>query len=177
MDTNFTRENAKGSSSDAKAELAPGEICGQLPRGFDAKSYSTRPFQITHVLHDGDKIDLGGRVLQVIATPGHTPDSIMLLDEANGLLFTGDMFYAGPIYLYRPETDLDAYVASMKKVSALAPRLQLLLPAHNVPVAGPSYLPRVVEAIEQVRSGKLKGVYQNGSWMYNFTGFSFRMRK
>src|SRR5262249_45497197 len=137
MDTNFTRENAKGSSSDAKAELAPGEICGQLPRGFDAKSYSTRPFQITHVLHDGDKVDLGGRVLQVIATPGHTPDSIMLLDEANGLLFTGDMFYAGPIYLFRPETDLDAYVASMKKVSALAPRLKLLLPAHNVPVAGP----------------------------------------
>lgn len=177
MDTDFTRTNAKGSTEDAQAELAPDQICGQLPPGFDAKQYSTKPFHISHWLHDGDKIELGGRTLQVIATPGHTPDSISLLDEKNGLLFTGDTFYPGPIFLYRPETDLDAYTASVKKLAALAPRLQLLLPAHNVPVAEPSWLPRVVEAIEQVRSGKLKGVYQNGSWIYSFTGFSFRMSK
>lgn len=177
MDTNFTRTNAKGSTEDAQAELAPDQICGQLPPGFDAKQYSTKPFHISHWLHDGDKIELGGRTLQVIATPGHTPDSISLLDEKNGLLFTGDTFYPGPIFLYRPETDLDAYTASVKKLAALVPRLQLLLPAHNVPVAEPSWLPKVVEAIEQVRSGKLKGVYQNGSWMYSFKGFSFRMSK
>jgi len=66
-----------------------------LPPGFDAKAYSTRPFQITHWLHDGDKIDLGGRTLQVIGTPGHTPDAIALLDQKNGLLFTGDTFMRG----------------------------------------------------------------------------------
>jgi len=177
MDTDFTRKNAKGSREDAQAELAPGEVCGELPSGFNAQEYSTKPFHISHWLHDGDKIELGGRALQVIATPGHTPDSISLLDEKNGLLFTGDTFYPGPIYLYRPETDLDAYTASVKKLAALAPRLQLLLPAHNVPVAEPAILARVVTAIEQVRSGKIKGVYQNGSWMYNFAGFSFRMSK
>jgi len=48
MDTDFTRINAKGSSADAQAELAPGSLCGQWPTGFDAKSYATRPFQITH---------------------------------------------------------------------------------------------------------------------------------
>ncbi|HEY6249716.1 MAG TPA: MBL fold metallo-hydrolase [Candidatus Angelobacter sp.] len=177
MDTDFTRTNAKGSRADAQAELAPGEVCGHLPPGFNPQEYSTKPFHISHWLHDGDKIDLGGRTLQVIATPGHTPDSISLLDEKNGLLFTGDTFYPGPIYLYRPETDLDAYTASVKKLAALAPRLKLLLPAHNVPVAEPGSLTQVVVAMEQVRSGKLKGVYQNGSWMYNFTGFSFRMSK
>jgi len=137
MDTDFTRSNARGSKEDAQAELAPDEICGALPPGFDAKAYSTRPFQITHWLHDGDKIDLGGRTLQVIGTPGHTPDAIALLDQKNGLLFTGDTFYAGPIYLYRPETDLDVYLASVQKLAAMAPHLQLLLPAHNVPVADP----------------------------------------
>jgi glyoxylase-like metal-dependent hydrolase (beta-lactamase superfamily II) len=177
MDTNFTRENAKGSTADAKAEIAPGEICGELPRGFDPNSYSTKPFHITHMLHDGDKIDLGGRVLQVIATPGHTPDSIMLLDEANSLLFTGDMYYPGPIYLYRPETDLDAYVASMQKVAALAPRMQLLLPSHNVPVAGPSELARVVEAMKQVRAGQIKPVANGKHWEYKFEGFSFLMKE
>ena len=177
MDTAFTRENAKGSSADAQKEIAPEELCGNLPRNFSAKIYSTRPFHITHWLHDGDKIDLDGRVLQVIATPGHTPDSLMLLDETNGLLFTGDMYYPGPIFLYRPETNLDAYTASMAKVAVLSPRLKLLLPAHNVPVAGPSDLMRVLEAMQRVRAKKVKPVAHDSRWEYKFPGFSFLMRE
>jgi glyoxylase-like metal-dependent hydrolase (beta-lactamase superfamily II) len=176
MDTAFTRDNAKGSTTDAQAELAPDQLCGPLPAGFDPKSYSTKPFQVTHWLHDGDKIDLGGRVLEIKASPGHTPDSIALLDADNGLLFTGDTYYPGPIFLYRPETDLDAYVASLKKLAAL-PHVQLLLPAHNVPVADPSDLTWVLAAIVQVRSGKLSPVPRDGKWEYKFAGFSFLMKK
>jgi glyoxylase-like metal-dependent hydrolase (beta-lactamase superfamily II) len=176
MDTDFTRTNARGSKEDAQAELAPDEICGALPAGFDAKAYATKPFRITHWLHDGDKIDLGGRTLQVIGTPGHTPDAIALLDEKNGLLFTGDSFYLGPIYLYRPETDLDAYVASMQKLAALAPHLQLLLPSHNTPVADPGYLPKAVAAMRQVRRGEVKPVAKDGKHEYMFEGFSFLMQ-
>ena len=176
MDTEFTRVNARGSKEDAQAELAPDEICGALPAGFDTKAYATKPFHITHWLHDGDQINLGGRVLKVISTPGHTPDAIALLDKANGLLFTGDTFYAGPIYLYRPETDLDAYLASVQKLAALAPHLQLLLPAHNVPVARPSILSKVVIAMEQVRRGEVKPIPNDGKHEYVFEGFSFLMR-
>jgi glyoxylase-like metal-dependent hydrolase (beta-lactamase superfamily II) len=176
MDTEFTRANARGSREDAQAELAPDEICGALPAGFDAKAYSTKSFHITHWLHDGDKIDLGGRTLQVIGVPGHTPDSIALLDQKNGLLFTGDTFYAGPIYLYRPETDLDAYLASVKKLAAMAPHLQLLLPSHNVPVADPENLQKVVTAMQRVRHGEVKPVAKDGKHEYVFDGFSFLMK-
>jgi glyoxylase-like metal-dependent hydrolase (beta-lactamase superfamily II) len=176
MDTDFTRANARGSKEDAQAELAPDEICGALPAGFDAKAYATRPFHIMRWLHDGDKIELGGRTLKVVGTPGHTPDAIALLDEQNGLLFTGDSFYLGPIYLYRPETDLDAYVASMQKLAALVPHLQLLLPSHNTPAADPSYLPKVVTAIQQVRRGEVKPVAKDGKHEFLFDGFSFLMR-
>jgi len=176
MDTDFTRANARGSKEDAQAELPLEEICGALPAGFDAKAYATKAFHITHWLHDGDRIDLGGRTLKVIGTPGHTPDAIALLDEKNGLLFTGDSFYLGPIYLYRPETDLDAYVLSMQKLAALAPHLQLLLPSHNTPVADPSYLPKVVAAIEQVRRGTMKPIAKDTKREYVFEGFSFLMR-
>jgi glyoxylase-like metal-dependent hydrolase (beta-lactamase superfamily II) len=176
MDTDFTRTNARGSKDDAQAELAPDELCGALPSGFDAKAYATKPFHITHWLHDGDTIDLGGRTLKVMATPGHTPDEIALLDEKNGLLFTGDTFYLGPIYLYRPETDMDAYVASVKKLAAMGPNLQLLLPAHNTPVADPGYLPKVVAAIQQVRRGEVKPVAKDGKHEYVFEDFSFLMQ-
>jgi glyoxylase-like metal-dependent hydrolase (beta-lactamase superfamily II) len=176
MDTDFTRTNTRGSKDDAQEELAPDKLCAALPAGFDAKAYSTKPFHITRWLHDGDAIDLGGRTLKVIATPGHTPDAIALLDEKNSLLFTGDSFYLGPIYLYRPETDLDAYVESMKKLAAMTPHLQLLLPAHNTPVADPSYLAKVVSAMQQVRRGEVKPVAKDGKHEYLFEGFSFLMQ-
>src|SRR4029077_6829093 len=145
-----------GSTADAQAEITPDAICGPLPAGFDPKSYATRPFHITDWIHEGEKIDLGGRLLEIIPTPGHTPDSISLWDAANRLLFTGDMYYPGPIFLYRPETPLDASVASIKRMTALA--AGLLLPAHNVPVADPADLSRVVTALEPARRGKIEPV-------------------
>ena len=157
MDTEFTRTNARGSRDDAQAEIAPDQLCGAMPTGFDRAAYATRPWTIAHVAHDGDRIDLGGRALEIVATPGHTPDAISLLDRANGLLFTGDTFYPGEIWLYRPETDLDAYVASVKRLAALAPRLRTVLGAHNVPVASPKALAALVVAIERVRAGSASG--------------------
>jgi glyoxylase-like metal-dependent hydrolase (beta-lactamase superfamily II) len=174
MDTAFTRQSAKGSSADSQAEITPDMLCGPLPAGFDPRAYRTRPFRITNWLHGGEKIDLGGRVLEVILTPGHTPDSISLWDAQNGLLFTGDMYYQGPIYLYRPETDLDAYEASIKKMNALGAKL--LLPAHNIPVGDPAVLPRVLAAMEQVRSGKIKPEKSGDKVEYKFQGFSFLMK-
>jgi glyoxylase-like metal-dependent hydrolase (beta-lactamase superfamily II) len=175
MDTDFTREHAKGTVAAAQEEIVPGAICGDLPAGFNPKTYRVRPFHITNWIHDGAKIDLGGRVLQVISTPGHTPDSISLWDAQNKLLFTGDMYYPGPIFLFRPETDLDAYEASIKKMAALG--ATLLLPAHNLPVADPADLPRVQAAIKQARSGKIKPTKAEHWSEYKFEGFSFLLSK
>ena len=90
-------------------------------------------------------------------------------------MFTGDTFYLGPIWLFRPETDLDAYVVSVQKLAAMVPRLQLLLPAHNTPVADPSYLPKVVTAMQQIRRGEVKSIPKGGRREYMFDGFSFLM--
>src|SRR6266481_1880709 len=115
MDTEFTRKNAKGSRDDAQAEIAPDQLCGDLPKGFNPKTYATKPWKISHFIHDGFKVNLGGRTLEVLSTPGHTPDSIALLDSANGLLFTGDTYYPAPIWLDRPETDLASHASRMKR--------------------------------------------------------------
>src|SRR5213075_1287690 len=98
------------------------------------------------------KINLGGRTLEILSTPGHTPDAISLLDRNSGLLFTGDTYYPAPIWLYRPETDMDAYVASVKRLAALAPQVKMVLGAHNIPVADPAVLPKLVDAILAVRA-------------------------
>jgi len=156
MDADFTRQNAKGSKADAQAEIAPGELCGALPAGFNPSTYATRPWHVTKWLHDGDRIDLGGRTLEVIATPGHTPDSICLFDRANGLLFSGDTYYPGPIWLFRPETDLVAYGKSVRRLAALQPQVRLVLGAHNVPVAPPEVLGELAAAFEKVQAGQVQ---------------------
>jgi glyoxylase-like metal-dependent hydrolase (beta-lactamase superfamily II) len=174
MDTDFTRANARGSREDAQAEITPDQLCGDLPKGFDPKTYVTKPWKISHSIRGGFKIDLGGRTLEVLSTPGHTPDAISLLDRANGLLFTGDTYYPAPIWLFRPETDLDAYVASVKRLAALAPELKLVLGAHNIPVAQPDVLPKLVDAIQAVRSGQ--GTIKpggEGKAIHTFGGFDF----
>ncbi len=179
METAFTKANMKVAREDAQAEIAPGQICGATPKGFDPKTYETKAWHVSIPIHDGFKINLGfgQRTLEVIATPGHTPDAICLLDRENGLLFTGDTYYPGPIWLYRPETDLDAYVASVKKLAALAPDLKMVLGAHNFPVAQPSVLPKLVEAIEAVRAGKgdTKPAGE-GKALKTYDGFSFLMK-
>jgi glyoxylase-like metal-dependent hydrolase (beta-lactamase superfamily II) len=177
MDTDFTRQNARGSRVDAQAEVTPDQICGTLPTGFDAKAYVTRPWKITAYTHDGDRFDLGGRTIEVIATPGHTPDSISLIDRANGLLFTGDTYYPAPLWLYRPETDLKAYSKSIHTLAALAPQIKLVLGAHNIPVASPSVLPRLVAAFDAVQAGKIKPAPDSpGKVLYKVDDISFLMR-
>ena len=177
MDTDFTRKNAEGSKDDAQEEIAPGGICGTLPSGFDAKNYATRPWRITRTVHDGDRFDLGGRTIELIATPGHTPDAISLFDRANGLLFTGDTYYPAPIWLFRPETDLAAYAASIRRLAALAPQVKVVLGAHNIPVASPTVLTRLVPAFDAVRAGKVTpSPTADGRVIYNIDGFSFLMR-
>ena len=177
MDTTFTRAGAKGSREDAQAEIAKDQICGALPKGFDRAKYSTRPWKISLVVRDGFKVNLGGRTVEIIATPGHTPDAISLLDRANGLLFTGDTFYPGEIWLYRPETNFPAYLASVMKLQKLVPEIKLVLGAHNVPVAQPNMLNQLATATQMLFEGRIpaKSV-TGGQAIYRAGVISFRSR-
>jgi glyoxylase-like metal-dependent hydrolase (beta-lactamase superfamily II) len=172
-DLPYTRQNMSGESNAySRDALAPERLCGALPPGTSSKSYSIRPWNSTHTLQDGERVNLGGRELEVIFAPGHTPDSVVLFDRKNGLLFTGDTFYPGPIYLFVPETDFAAYVRSVARLAALEPQIKLLLPAHNVPVAAPFYLKRLDDAVQQVQRGKGKSEVTEGHREYSFDGFS-----
>ena len=67
-------------------------------------------------VHDGDVIDLGGRPLEIIGIPGHTPGSIAILDINKRVLFSGDSVQDGYIFMFGKFRNLEAYVSSMKKL-------------------------------------------------------------
>lgn len=178
VDTNFTRTNSAGSRDpEMKAWVKRPNICGTLPSGFNPDTYAIAPFRVNSFISDGETIDLGDRKLQILVTPGHTPDSLCLLDAANKLLFTGDTFYLGPIYLYSPETNLQSYQNSVMRLAKLSNRIDLLLPAHNVPIASPAYLQKLQDAVEDMKNGKAKGApTKEGLIEYSFQDFSLRVR-
>ena len=60
--------------------------------------------------------DLGGRKLEVILLPGHTPGSVMLLDRASQLLFTGDAIGAGVFWMQiQNALPLSEFLKNLKK--------------------------------------------------------------
>src|SRR5262249_29590086 len=158
-DTPYTRANSRGAShAELEEMLRPERVCGRLPAGFKAESYAIPSFRISRFVKDGDVIDLGDRKLEVLQIPGHTPDSLALLDRKNKLLFPGYRFYAGPIFLYVPESDVPAYKHSIDHLGNLVPSLAPLLPGHNFPAEPPQMLTRLVEAFHEIESGKAKFV-------------------
>jgi hydroxyacylglutathione hydrolase len=60
-------------------------------------------FSITTWPTDLGRYDLGGRILDVVAVPGHDETSIAVYDRQTGLFLTGDSMYAGRIYMNMPD--------------------------------------------------------------------------
>jgi glyoxylase-like metal-dependent hydrolase (beta-lactamase superfamily II) len=57
-------------------------------------------------------VDLGGRVLDVLAIPGHEDASVAVYDRQTGILLTGDTVYPGRLYV----RDWAAYAASAQRL-------------------------------------------------------------
>ena len=96
------------------------------------------PFEIDVVLHDGDRIEIGNTIVEIIATPGHTRDhtsyylpvqNILVAGEAGGCLDSpkGDIiveFVSG----YEP------YLDSLKKIEKIP--ADVLCQGHRIVLSG-----------------------------------------
>lgn len=62
------------------------------------------------------KLDLGGRKLEVIPSPGHHKAAVSYFDPYGGVLLTGDTVYPGRLYV----PNMEAFVATMGRLVDLA---------------------------------------------------------
>ena len=152
-----------------------------LPAGFVADAYVVRPWKAS-ALCPGFTFDLGGRWLEVLFTPGHSPDSIMLLDRAAGVLFTGDTIYPAALYAHFDDAEygkssLTDYAETLFAIRELSRVISNLCCSHNVPVNPPSLLPDTAEGFQQILAGRSAGVsIGDGLIRHNFRGFSIITR-
>ena len=177
--TVFSLQRSRGLvHAEVADEVSPQALCRGLPDGLVASEHRLRPYALGERVADGDVIDLGGRAVEVIAIPGHTPDSVALLERGPGHLWTGDTFYVGPVWLYAEETDFDAYRASLARLDALVPELTVLFPAHNTPEADPALLRDALRGFDAMRAGDIAPLAAwPGTVTYPVGGFSFLVRE
>jgi glyoxylase-like metal-dependent hydrolase (beta-lactamase superfamily II) len=171
--TEYTRTSAEGRPHEDLAEfVSEGWIWKPTPPGFSKDTYRGEPFTIAKTIEDGEVLDLGGRKLEVLLTPGHAPDALCLLDRENRLLFTGDTYYPAPLYAHLPGSDFGLYRATASRLAGLQGDVDFLLPAHNEPLVPSEALVRVRDAFESIAAGEAKFVISDGSREYSFDGFS-----
>jgi glyoxylase-like metal-dependent hydrolase (beta-lactamase superfamily II) len=116
-------------------------------------------------LDDGDMVRVDDLELEVLATPGHTSDSVSLLVSGDGALLTGDTVLGrGTSVVAHPDGQLGAYLDSLRRLRDLAARrvVTRLLPGHG-PVLDDAlevlegYLTHRAERLEQVRQAVAAG--------------------
>jgi len=123
----------------------------------------------TEGLEDGAMVEVAGASLEVVATPGHTSDSVSLLvtyaDGSAPDLLTGDTVLGfGSTVITHPDGDLGDYLASLDRLLALVEGrgVARVLPGHGPVVGDPSavlagYRQHRLERLAQVRDALAAG--------------------
>ncbi len=169
----FTRERLARGVPDLSRSITAESVWKPLPPGFDPRTYRIPPVEPTRVVRDGEILDLGGRKLEVLFTPGHTADSLCLLDRANRILFTGDTFYPAPLYAHTADANFEDYCRSTERLGKLADQVDIICPGHNEARVSGEVLPRLASAFESIRSGRATPKSEErGVRRFDFQGFS-----
>lgn len=119
----------------------------------------------TEGLHDGDVVAVGDVEVRVVATPGHTSDSLSFVVPAAKAVLTGDTVLGrGTTVVAHPDGVLGAYLGSLRRLHALAEaqEVDVIWPGHG-PVLDQAlgaldyYLRHRAERLDQVREAIAAG--------------------
>lgn len=152
------------------AEVGPATVAGVIPSHGHPDHWPLAPrlaahfnspvmfwgshpgFKTDRTIADGEILEAGDATLEVLHTPGHTPDHVCLLLAAERALFPGDhvMGWATSV-IAPPEGDLSLYLRSLERLMAL-PDLDVLYPAHGTAITVPYARMRELRAHRDMRT-------------------------
>lgn len=140
---------------------------GELPEDFKLDGYSLFQGVPSRILEDGDTIELGGRTITVLHTPGHSPGHMCFWEKERGYLFTGDLIYKGTLYANYPSTDPVEFLKSVEKAARLPAKR--LFPGHHSLDIQPDIIIGIRDGLRKLES---EGKLIHGSGLHNFGEWS-----
>lgn len=122
------------------------------------------------LLHDGDCIDLGGRNLVVIHTPGHSPGHCCFYEPDRKYLYSGDLIYSGCLDAFYPTTDPEQFWKSVRKIQSF--EVSRVLPGHHQLSIPVSIIGKIETAFRTLSNeGKLK----QGNGVFSYENFQIHI--
>ncbi|PID61604.1 MAG: hypothetical protein CSB44_06095 [Gammaproteobacteria bacterium] len=139
---------------------------GQYLGGFEGLEPPV--WHVTEWIKPGEYIDLGERKLKVLYTPGHTDNSVSLVDEERDMMFSGDFIMRGHHQAFSPTSSMGDYLQSARRMTKFLsdyPSMPIYS-AHGmadgsdnseVPVMWLSDVSDLKQGLKDIYDGKLKG--------------------
>lgn len=148
------------------------DLTSDLPAYFDLEGFVPFMGEASGLLRDGQLLDLGQRLVEIIHTPGHSPGHVAFLDHQTQFLFTGDVLYTQkPVYAFYPSTSPEDLVTSWEKLSRL-PKIAKVFGSHNQLGIEPSILDVAGRAAAFLRQHELvhwgSGLHEFGQLSVKF---------
>lgn len=138
---------------------------------YDRQTFCVKPSKIIPI-EEGHVFDLGTRKFHVLATPGHCPDALMLVDDENKIIFTGDTVYPAPLYAHlEGQSIVDVYKKTMVRLAEKYSDYTLIC-SHNAPIMGGETFREIAEGFDAIEAGTVQPVPYHGNDCYPFEGFS-----
>jgi glyoxylase-like metal-dependent hydrolase (beta-lactamase superfamily II) len=111
-----------------------------------------------HVLADGETIEVDGKTVTAVATPGHTSNHLCFAYE--GALFTGDHVMGwSTTVVVPPDGDMAAYMQSLDKLRQRED--SIYYPAHGDPVTNPQQYVRHLSGHRMQRERQILGLVRD----------------
>jgi hydroxyacylglutathione hydrolase len=114
-----------------------------------------KPFKY-EFMKDGDKIDLGGVDLEVVAMPGHSPGSVAILDRRDGVAFTGDSVLFRTVVGTRQ--NLPNYIKSLDHFTERSKGIDVIINGHQWQPMSQYDVQELRELAQGIADGSIKGV-------------------
>jgi len=164
--------NIGRTNADIRRKFGSDVLKGPLPTGERLDTVKIRSSRATTILNGGEWIELGGRALEVVHAPGHSPGGIVLVDRDARIMFSTDVVYAGALYAQFNDSNLDDYIETLRRLDAIAVSLRALYPSHGETPIDPGVIEGMLTAMEDVRDGRQADESDSGTFRHAFDGFS-----
>lgn len=106
-------------------------------------------------VYDGDVFDLGDRQIQVIAVPGHSLGTIVLLDETSRIVFSGDACNVNTLVIFYPDsTTIETYLSSLARLKSFESKFDVLYGGHGLVAVPKVIVDEAMTLCSEIMDGK-----------------------
>ena len=108
----------------------------------------------TYPIYDGDMFDLGGVMIEVIAVPGHTRGTVVLLDRANRAVYSGDACNLNTLLNLPGSASIEEYLESLHHLKQYEGAFDVMWGGHGKRAVPKSAVEDGIRLCEEILTGK-----------------------